>query len=92
MTDVPWDMNKLASWENAVGKQVSIVHYWQFWNQNGKLQKFNAGPANNVRNHGSIPMISWPPMKMGGLDRPAGFPALGRDQRRVRRVYPAVGD
>ena len=66
MNEVPWAMNKLANWENAVGKQVSIIHYWQFWNQNGTLQKFNTGPANNVRIHGAIPMISWPPMKMGG--------------------------
>jgi beta-mannanase len=69
MQDVPWDMNKLAAWESAEGKQVSIVHYWQFWKQSGAMQRFSSSIATNVRNHGAIPMISWPPMNMGG---PAG--------------------
>lgn len=73
MQDVPWDMNKLGAWEGAAGKQVSIVHYWQFWKRNGVMQKFVPSIANNVRNHGAIPMITWPPMNMGGPVEQADF-------------------
>lgn len=65
MKDIPWDMNKLASWENSVGKSMSIVHFWTFWNQGGVLQKFQTALLDKIRAHGSIPMVSWPSERMG---------------------------
>jgi hypothetical protein len=66
MQDIPWNLAKLENWENSVGKRMSIVHFWNFWNQGGTMQKFQAEQLSRVRAHGSIPMVSWPSEKMGG--------------------------
>ncbi len=70
---VPWDMSLLTAWENKVGKKAGIVHFWQFWNQDGKAVRFQPNLMNAIRSHGSIPMISWPPEKMGAGTNQADF-------------------
>ncbi len=59
MDGVPWNMDALASFEAAVGKGVSIVHYGQPWQSNGQMKRFYPGPLDAIRAHGSIPMINW---------------------------------
>ena len=69
LNGVPWDMNRLAKWEDSVaGKRPSIIHYWQFWKQDPKqgLLPFSAELLDRVRAHGAIPMISWTSERMGG--------------------------
>jgi hypothetical protein len=66
---VPWDMNRLAAWEQSVaGKSVSIVHFWQFWVEDPAkgLQPFSPGLMDKVRGYGAIPMVTWPSERMSG--------------------------
>lgn len=58
---VPWDMDKLAEWESAVGKGPAIVHFWQTWSERGALAPFPRPLLQRVRDYGSIPMVSWLP-------------------------------
>ncbi len=67
LVGVPWNMNLLTNWEEHVaGKKVSIVHFWSFWSINGVFQPFSPKLMDAVRDHGSIPMITWSPERMGG--------------------------
>lgn len=62
MQGVPGDMDKLAAWERDVaGKAVSIVHWGHDWDANGSYRPWSDRPANEVRWHGAVPMISWNP-------------------------------
>jgi mannan endo-1,4-beta-mannosidase len=61
---VPWDMNKLETFETALDKKVSIVHWGQpWWHCYSKCgyQDFNAQVKqyDAVRLHGAIPLIDW---------------------------------
>jgi hypothetical protein len=63
---VPWDMSKLTNWEQSVsGKPASIVQFWLSWRENGQYQPFVPSLVENIRQHGSIPMISWTPEEWG---------------------------
>ena len=62
MNGVPWDMNKLSTWERDVtGKGVSIVHWGHNWASGSSYRPWSNGNVNNTRGHGSIPMLSWNP-------------------------------
>jgi hypothetical protein len=63
MQGVPWDLNKLSTWERDIaGKAASIIHWGHFWdNGSGGYRTWSNGTVNNARNHGAIPMISWTP-------------------------------
>jgi mannan endo-1,4-beta-mannosidase len=66
----PWDMNPVTDWEqNVAGKPVSIINFWSFWSNGGKFQGFDRAAMDNVRNHGSIPMVTWAP-EAGGNATP----------------------
>ena len=68
MSGLPEDIGKLSTWEsNVAGKGASIAHWGQFWDSNdGGYKPWPSLYIDGVRNHGSIPMISWTPE--GGTD------------------------
>ncbi len=51
----------LADFERNAGKPVSIVHWFQGWGVTDGTQYFQTQWMNDVRNHGSIPLITWEP-------------------------------
>ncbi len=58
----PWDMSAVAKFEENVGKKVSMVQFFQPFancNPSCSFYKFPTTPLENVRNHGSIPVLSW---------------------------------
>ena len=58
----PWDMSAVSKFEENVGKKASMVQFFQpFANCNPtcSFYKFPTAPLENVRNHGSIPVLSW---------------------------------
>jgi hypothetical protein len=58
----PWDMGAVTKFEEAAGKKVSMVNFFQpFANCNPGCSFYNfpANPLENIRTHGSIPVLSW---------------------------------
>lgn len=51
----------LADFERDAGKAVAIVHWFQGWGVTDGTQYFQPQWMNDVRNHGSIPLITWEP-------------------------------
>ena len=71
---VPGWLNKLSAlttFENDAKKKVSIVMFYQGWGLTDGTQNFETNWMNNVRNHGSIPMVTWEPwLYTGGTNQP----------------------
>ncbi len=60
-----------AAFETRAQKQMSILHWGQPWKMNGSYQRFYAPWFDNVRNHGSIPLIDWSSWHLGsGSNQP----------------------
>jgi hypothetical protein len=58
----PWDMNAVAKFEQGAGKKASMIQFYQpFANCNPgcSFYKFPVPPLESIRNHGSIPVLSW---------------------------------
>jgi Glycosyl hydrolase family 26 len=58
----PWDMSSVAKFEEGTKKKVSMVNFFQpFANCNPtcSFYKFPVSPMENIRQHGSIPVLSW---------------------------------
>jgi hypothetical protein len=58
----PWDMGAVTKFEEQAKKKVSMVQFFQpFANCNPgcSFYGFPAGPLENIRLHGSIPVLSW---------------------------------
>jgi hypothetical protein len=58
----PWDMSAVTKFEEAAHKKVSMVNFFQpFANCNPgcSFYGFPSGPLENIRTHGSIPVLSW---------------------------------
>ncbi len=72
---VPGWLNNLSAvtaFEQDAHKAVSIVMWYQGWGLNDGSQNFEPAWMDNVRNHGSIPMISWEPWNYTqGANQPA---------------------
>ncbi len=61
-----------STFETRAQKKMSILHWGQAWKINGNYQSFNALWFDNVRNHGSIPLIDWGSwQKDAGINQPA---------------------
>ena len=61
-TQAPWDMTAVAKFEEMAGKPVSLVHFFQpFANCSRDLLLLQLPwtPMENIRQHGSIPVVSW---------------------------------
>ena len=58
----PWDMTAVSKFEEGARKKVSMVQFFQpFANCNPgcSFYRFPTTPMENIRNHGSIPVLSW---------------------------------
>ncbi len=55
------DMSAVTTFEQDANKSVSIVMWYQGWGLQDGTQNFEPTWMDNVRNHGSIPMVTWEP-------------------------------
>jgi mannan endo-1,4-beta-mannosidase len=59
----PWDMNAVAQFEQGAGKSASMVQFFQPFAQCGgsdcSFYSFPTEPMDSIRDHGSIPVLSW---------------------------------
>jgi hypothetical protein len=60
------DTSRLDAFESRTGKKMSIVHWGEEWMIGGVYGTFPTTYANNVRNRGSIPLITWESWNLGG--------------------------
>ncbi|MGN6217166.1 MAG: glycoside hydrolase family 26 protein [Solirubrobacterales bacterium] len=62
-TDAPWDMNAAATFEQIVGKGMSLIEFSSPFQNCHKspceYYRFPFEGMNNIRAHGSIPLFSW---------------------------------
>jgi len=66
----PSNLTQLKAFEHDVNKPVSIVMWYQGWGVSSR--HFQPSWMNNVRNHGSIPLITWEPWNYArGINQPA---------------------
>ncbi len=57
------DLASVASFEAAAGKKASIIMDYQGWGADDGSSEFNAERMTSIREHGSIPMITWEPWR-----------------------------
>ncbi|MEK6276826.1 MAG: glycosyl hydrolase [Actinomycetota bacterium] len=74
-TEAPWDMNAAAQFEEMAGRQLSILHFYSPFSNCSSLPcsyyDFPSSLMETVRQHGSIPMLSWASNSLpGGLNQP----------------------
>jgi hypothetical protein len=59
----PWDMNAVAQFEGEAGKSASMVQFFQPFAQCAgsgcSFYSFPTTPMDDIRAHGSIPVLSW---------------------------------
>jgi len=55
----PNDLSSVQSYEQATGKQMTIVHWYALWG--GWKSQFSRADLDIVRGRGSVPMITWEP-------------------------------
>jgi hypothetical protein len=58
----PWDMTAVSKFEDETNKKVSLVQFFQPFAQCGSscsFYGFPTTPLENIRLHGSIPVLSW---------------------------------
>jgi hypothetical protein len=66
------DIPTLGTYETRIGKGVSIVMWYQSWQEGGQMQAFPTAQMEAVREHGSIPMLAWEPSAYAGpINQPA---------------------
>lgn len=59
LSDPPWDMTALSTFESHAGKAVSILRYGNALRSSGTIVPFDTVAANNTRNHGAYPLIDF---------------------------------
>jgi len=65
------NLSALTTFEHDAMKKVSIVMFYQGWGLTDGTQNFETDWMNNVRNHGSIPMVTWEPwLDTNGTNQP----------------------
>jgi mannan endo-1,4-beta-mannosidase len=64
ISGVPSDMTKLTTFENDAGKHMAIVSFWR--SMGGSQSTLYTSWLQNVRSHGSTPMITWLPENSDG--------------------------
>ena len=74
-----------ATFETRSRKKMSIIHWGQPWvMQDGSWGEFQTSYFNNVRNHGSIPMINWASHKLGA--------GINQSNFQLRDIYGGTYD
>lgn len=63
---------KFSTFEQLTGKKMAIIHWGQPWVMpDGSWGEFQQTYFENVRKHGSIPMLNWSSLHLGaGIDQP----------------------
>jgi len=72
----PWDMNAVAKFEEGTRKKVSMVQFFQpFANCNPSCSFYNFPytPMENIRLHGSIPVLSWSSVSIPSVNNQPDF-------------------
>jgi mannan endo-1,4-beta-mannosidase len=62
---VPGDMRAVDVFESHAEKRISVLHFGQSFQYNHVFQTFQPNWFDNVRNHGSIPLIDWATQNLG---------------------------
>jgi len=68
-----YNFSTLSPFETLAGKQVAIVMDYQDWNfeLNDAASQFSPSWMNQVRSHGSIPLVTWEPQNsQNGVNQP----------------------
>lgn len=66
------DLSPLSAFETCAQKAASIVMWYQGWGLTDGSQNFEPTWMDNVRNHGSIPLITWEPwLYTNGVNQPS---------------------
>lgn len=64
-------MDAVTTFENHAKKKVSIVMLYQGWGVPDRSRFFQKAWMDNIRNHGSIPMVTWEPwLYTAGVSQP----------------------
>lgn len=64
-------LSNITAFEQDAHKSVSIIMWYQGWGMTDGTQNFEPTWMNNVREHGSIPMVTWEPWYYAqGLNQP----------------------
>jgi mannan endo-1,4-beta-mannosidase len=67
----PWDMNAVAKFEEGTRKKASMIQFFQpFANCNASpcsFYRFPVSPFENIRKHGSIPVLAWSSQSLPAL-------------------------
>ncbi len=61
------------TFEQRARKKMAILHWGQPWIMNGLFQNFPTSYFDNVRNHGSLPLLDWSSWALGGGAVQPGF-------------------
>jgi hypothetical protein len=62
------------TFETRSGKRMSIIHWGQPWmRSDGSWSEFQTSYFENVRSHGSIPMLNWTSWRLGGGTNQSNF-------------------
>ncbi len=81
---VPFDKFKLTKFEQLTGRPVEVIHWGQPWIRGGTLQDFPQGEFDQVRQHGSIPMLDW-----GSADSQNG---INQPDWQLQKIYEGQYD
>ena len=86
-------LTQLKTFEHNVNKAPSIVMWYQGWGVSDSSRYFQPSWMNNVRNHGSIPMVTWEPWNYTqGVNQPdyslAGWSVAGIRGSSRRSSHP----
>jgi Glycosyl hydrolase family 26 len=66
------DLSPVTAFETSARKPVSIVMLYQGWGLTDGSQNFEPGWMDTIRNHGSIPLVTWEPwLYTQGVNQPA---------------------
>jgi beta-mannanase len=65
------DYTAVTQAQHDAGKNASIIMVYQGWVMTDGAQNFQTVGMNNIRAHGSIPMVTWEPWNyLGGVNQP----------------------
>jgi len=65
------DLSSVTAFETHAQKPVSIVMWYQGWGLTDGSQNFEPGWMDTIRNHGSIPLVTWEPWLYSlGINQP----------------------
>src|SRR4051812_10487563 len=72
------------NYEHMVGKRMSMIQWGQPWKRNGVMQPFQRSYFNNVRAHGSIPVLNWASWSLGS--------GINQSSFQLRDIYSGAYD